>query len=127
MSTDRVNRRVDELRADYEGVVGGPFSHFYCPILRVDESAELCEGHIVNAAFGTADAWEPQRKDVDNFYGAMVESEFIGVVKHRRKTPFDIWTDPDSRRQFRPKLTVGEQQLGHYFPAQAAHVPGQTA
>src|SRR5262245_39926040 len=127
MASERLQARVEHHRADYERVVGRPFSHFYCPILRVDEDAPLCEGHVINEAFGTTNAWEPQRKDVDNFYGSMAEPEYINVIQHRGKEPFELWTDPDLRRRFRPKLTINDQRIEHYFPQNVRHVPGQTA
>ena len=50
-----VQRRLESYRRDYEGITGHPFSHFFCPILAVDEPieepAQLIMGHIINKAF----------------------------------------------------------------------------
>ena len=64
-------RRLESYRLDYEQVTGKPFEHFFCPILGVDEPAELIRGHVINRAFRDAPrAWVIQRSDVDNFYGS---------------------------------------------------------
>ena len=55
---------------------------FYCPILQVEEPAELCKGHIVSKSVGGR-TWVVQRKDVDNFYGTFAEAGFGHGVKLR--------------------------------------------
>ena len=55
--------------------MGEPFHHFYCPVLFLDDEAELCKAHIVNAVFAGSTRWTVQRKDVDNFYGHVFESD----------------------------------------------------
>jgi hypothetical protein len=42
-----VERRLSELRSDYQERTGQPFQCFYCPILNVDQSAPLQMGHII--------------------------------------------------------------------------------
>lgn len=67
-------RKLDELRSDYRAVVGSPFSHFFCPIVFLDEDVDLCRAHIVNRAFPESSrSWTVQRTDVDNFYGSTFE------------------------------------------------------
>ena len=34
---DKLQRRIEVHREDYEKVTGKPFEHFFCPILYVDE------------------------------------------------------------------------------------------
>ena len=61
-------RKLAALRADYAAEVGRPFEHFFCPVLYRDEPAELCQAHIVNAAFrGSTKRRTIQRADVDHF------------------------------------------------------------
>jgi hypothetical protein len=96
---DRLNARVDKLREDFQAETGQPFKHFFCPILHVDEPVPLCEGHIINKAFGTCNAWVPQRQDVDNFFGSMVEADFISAVQDRSKPAFQKWIDPKLNRR----------------------------
>jgi hypothetical protein len=55
---------------------GNPFKCFYCPILQTDEETELCMGHIVNKSIpNSCRKCVVQRKDVDGFYGVVVEAE----------------------------------------------------
>jgi hypothetical protein len=126
MSDFRIKERVGELREDFERVTGETFSHFYCPILRTDHDTPLCEGHVIPDALKTCTTWVPQRADLDSFYGSMTEADFINVVQNRTKTPFDIWINPKLRSLYRPKLTMGDKPIGHYFPREATHVPGHS-
>src|SRR5262245_16361152 len=71
-----LRRRVEDYRTDYRCVTGKPFEYFFCPILRTDEDVQLCRGHIVSDAFGS-NLWVPQRADVDNFFGAAIEADFV--------------------------------------------------
>ena len=72
-----LQKRVEILREDYRRFSHKPFVHFYCPILHVDEPAELQKGHIINEAFSDSSrAWVVQRKDVDNFFASPFESDF---------------------------------------------------
>ena len=48
---------------------------FFCPILMVEEKAELCKGHLLPQSVGGRD-WVVQRKDVDSFFGTFVEADF---------------------------------------------------
>lgn len=76
-----LQKKLDELRIDYERIIGHPFTHFFCPLLFTDEATTLCRAHIVNQAFENPDGhqriWTVQRADLDNFYGAMFESRFV--------------------------------------------------
>ena len=78
--TGRLNARVEKLRADFQAETGHPFTHFFCPFLHVDEPVPLREGHIINEAFGTCDAWVPQRQDFDNLFGSKVEADFMKLL-----------------------------------------------
>lgn len=103
------------LAADYFSVTGEHPVHFYCPFLYVDEEAELCAGHLVNDAFGVSNKWVSQRKDVDDFFGAMFESEFVRV-RHRRRNLAEALADPDLPRPLRPEIVVDGRRVAHYIP-----------
>jgi hypothetical protein len=114
------------LKADFQAETGAPFKHFYCPFLHVDEPAPLCEGHIINEAFGACNAWEPQRQDFDNFFGSRVEADFISAVQDHTKTAFEKWIDPKLNRRYRPKLFSKGEAVEHYLTKEIKPVPGQT-
>lgn len=111
----RVANDRSRLAADYFSVTGDHPAHFYCPLLYVDEEAELCAGHLVNDAFGVSNRWVTQRKDVDAFFGAMFESEFV-KLRHRRRNLAEAFADPDLPRQLRPEIVVDGRRVAHYIP-----------
>ena len=116
-----LDRRLRDLRANYERVVGRPFVHFFCPLLFRDEDVELCRAHIINAAFSESNACTIQRKDVDNFYGAMFESDFVDL-RHRGRPPVDVVVDEVLSKRFRPKFVVEGREVDYYVPK--GPVPG---
>ena len=75
MTDKELARRIEECRADFERVKGTPFNDFHCPILLRDERTEMIRGHIVNEVLKASSEWVPQRKDVDGFYGSVVEPD----------------------------------------------------
>ena len=91
--------------------MGSPFRHFFCPILRTDEPGELCKGHVIPEAFGTSNAWVPQRTDVDNFFGTVAEADFIAAVEDRDKTAFEKWLNPKLNKRHRPRLKAKGVEL----------------
>src|SRR5688572_9727933 len=103
MSESNLEQRIDACRADFQKERGVPFKHFFCPILHRDEPVELCRAHVVNEKFESCREWVPQRKDVDNFYGAAVEADFVSITRDRQKNSLEIWFDTDLRRKHRPK------------------------
>lgn len=103
------------LAAEYLSVTGCQPIHFYCPFLYVDEETELCAGHLVNAAFGVSNTWVTQRKDVDDFFGAMFESEFVDA-QHRGRDLAHALADPDLPRSLRPEILVDGRKVPHYIP-----------
>ncbi len=125
--SERLNTRVEKLKADFQAETGIPFRHFFCPFLHVDEPAPLCEGHIINEAFGTCNAWVPQRQDFDNFFGSRVEADFVSAVQGRSKTAFQKWIDPTLNRRYRPQLFSKGVAVEHYMTKEIKPaVPGQT-
>ncbi len=75
-----IGAKIEDLQNDYRQVKGQPFQHFFCPMLHRDEPVELCKAHIINEAFPQSSRiWTVQRKDVDNFYGANFEADFVAT------------------------------------------------
>jgi hypothetical protein len=121
-TSDRVARKLTLLSADYQRVTGGPFHHFYCPMLYRDEAVELCAAHIVNEAFGISSAWTVQRKDVDGFFGSAFESDFV-VLKDRGRSLAEVVTDPVLSRRLRPTFEVDGRTVAHYRASATRPVP----
>lgn len=114
---------LDELNADYAQIKGQAFSYFFCPILFRDEDVELCKAHIINQAFPSAPSdWTVQRADVDNFYGAYFESEFI-AVQYNSRTRDDILVDKKLSKLFKPQIFVDDKPV-NYFRAKG-EVPNE--
>lgn len=106
--------KLDELNTDYINLKGQSFSHFFCPILFKDEDVILCKAHIVNQALPEAPQdWTVQRKDVDNFYGAYIESEFV-TLQYRNQTHGDIITDSQLSKSFKPQILVDETPVDFF-------------
>ena len=116
-------RRLRDLRADFKEVMGEPFHHFYCPVLFLDDEAELCKAHIVNAVFAGSTRWTVQRKDVDNFYGHVFESDFVDI-RHRGHRPDDVLADLELSKRLRPQVVVDGRRIEHYVVAEGP-VPNQ--
>jgi hypothetical protein len=91
-----------------------PFAHFFCPILHVDEDAELQEGHIINRAFEhSSRAWVVQRRDVDGFFGSLFEADFVKLQDMHTRTMADLFFDPDLNRRFRPRILRNEDPVAY--------------
>ncbi len=112
---DPLSRRLRQLRSEFAEVTGTPFEHFYCPFLFCDEDVPLCEAHIVNKAFANSSRrWTVQRKDVDNWYGAMFESAFLDLELRGRRLD-EVLLDPKLSRRLKPHLTVEGSVAEHYI------------
>jgi hypothetical protein len=94
--------KVKRCSEDFASLGDGPFHHFYCPTLLVDDETDLCLGHVINEAIPNSfRITVPQRVDVDNFYGTICESGIstfleahgLGADAHT------ILSDPDLRRK----------------------------
>lgn len=108
-------KRLKSLQRDFNNVVGRRFSHFFCPILFVDEDAELCKAHIVNKAFAVATRrWTLQRKDVDNFFGTMFEGAFVDLQFNKPGVAYKALIQPDLYRRFRPKIILDGVEVDHF-------------
>ena len=108
---------LEDLRGQYTRLTTRPFKHFYCPILFRDEDVELCQGHVVNAAFPGSDRTTVlQRTDVDSFFGSRFEADFVLLAERGLHDPVDVLLDPKLRRKLRPRLTLDGQPVAHYSP-----------
>jgi hypothetical protein len=120
-----LERRIEQCRADYEAVTAKPCQHFFCPILWRDEPAEICRGHMV--ALGTGSIWVPQRKDVDHFYGSVVEADLATIAEDRGKDPWELLLDPNRRPKHNFRLEVAGETVQLYMPRpEHLPVPGHT-
>jgi hypothetical protein len=82
-----------------------------------DEDSELCRAHIVNQAFvGASRRWTIQRKDVDGFFGAFFESDFVKLQFRREpdEEPFAVLADRRRARQLEPAVYLDGQKVEHY-------------
>jgi hypothetical protein len=110
-----MTQKLATLRSDYEARVGRPFSHFYCPILFMDEAVDLCKAHIVNANFpDSVRSWTIQRTDVDNFYGSTFESDFVDIQYRGKDVAESILADPRLSKKLRPKIRLGDEDIKYF-------------
>ena len=108
--------KLAALNADYTKIKGQPFSYFFCPILFKDEDVPLCKAHIENQAFPEASQiWTVQRKDVDNFYGSIFESEFV-AIQYSSQTHDDILADKKLSKLFKPQIFVEDKPVDFFLP-----------
>ena len=113
---DFVRTKLEELKADYCDVKGEPFSHFYCPILFMDENTPLCEAHIINQAFNdSARTTTVQRADVDSFYGSRFESDFLDVQNYKERSMAEIVTDKALSKRFGSKILLEDKPVDFFF------------
>ena len=106
---------VERLRADYETVIGSPFAHFYCPILLEDSRAELCMGHLVNKVIPNSNRKQiVQRKDVDGFYGSLVEKSFSTLIRGKKAGVWHAFFDKALSSDLRPTFEVNGRAVDHY-------------
>src|SRR5215213_9608272 len=98
------------LNADFAETVGSSFANFFCPVLYKDEETELCQGHIINAAFdGSSRTCTVQRRDVDNFFGSRFESDFVDIAKFKKISLTEILADPFLSRRYRSDVGVNNE------------------
>ena len=109
--------KLDGLRADHKEVVGRPFSHFFCPILRSDEPSPLSMGHVINAAFRDSDRHRiVRRTDVDSFFGRNFEADFVLFQDKGAHDPIDTLFERELSRKLRPRISVDGRRVNHYLP-----------
>jgi hypothetical protein len=109
-------QKLQRLRADFQSIVGRPFDHFFCPVLFRDDVTALSRAHIINTAFRGSDrTWTIQRADVDGFYGAFLESDFLAIQERGQHDPLDVLSDKELWRRLRPKILIDGREVEHYF------------
>ncbi len=109
--------RLADLKADYTSVKGVPFEHFFCPFLFTDEDVPLCQGHVVNKAFGVAkNIWTVQRRDVDSFFGSHFEADFTRMRYRDSLGVKDVLGDRKLRQQLQPRIFAGDHMIEYFIP-----------
>jgi hypothetical protein len=115
MAKPGLETRLAQLRTSFASMRRTPFTYFFCPILHIDEDAELCKGHVVAQAFpNTARDWVVQRKDVDNFYGWHFEADFAAILYREGGNPVSVLFDKDLSRLFTLTLTADSELVPHF-------------
>jgi hypothetical protein len=100
-------RRLTSARRDYAAVMEREFSSFFCPILYRDEATDLCLGHVVNEAFTSSDRTRVlQRADVDSFFGAKFESDFVLLDHYGKVTAADALMRRGLPSKLRPRILL---------------------
>ncbi len=123
-----VQRLLPCLQKNYQEVSGRPFEHFYCPILQMDEEAELCMGHIINESIpNSCRKCVVQRKDVDGFYGAVVEADFATLIQANEKGLLESIFDPKLSKKVKPKFLLRGEECQHHAYSGAKTPPSQSA
>lgn len=108
--------KIEALRKDFAGVSGRPFAHFFCPFLFQDEVAPLCKAHIVNTAFPESSRrWTLQRQDVDNFFGAVFESDFVDLRHEQSGLSLEAVINPSLYKRLRPQILLDGKSVEHFL------------
>ena len=108
---EKLLREVERLRSERS------FKHFRCPILGVDEPAELCRGHVVPTGLGqtgSKNAWVVQRKDVDNFFGATIHRAIHTLDKAAEMSTIDMICDKDVSKKAGAEFLIEGEPVGHH-------------
>jgi len=116
MANTGLEKRLEELRANFASLTGAPFKHFFCPVLFVDEDVALCKGHVVNQAFpNSTRRWTVQREDVDSFYGSHFEADFQALLYREGGTPASVLFDKKLSRSFDVSITADGEPVDYYL------------
>ncbi|MGD0724358.1 MAG: hypothetical protein ABSB63_02220 [Spirochaetia bacterium] len=117
---EKMLEKIDSLREDFKATTGDAFQYFYCPILFQDENVQLCKAHIINRALPkSAKDWTIQRKDVDNFYGSIFESDFAAIKYKDNRSVGDAFVDKDLSRVIQPKIIAGGKPVEYFHSDEA--------
>lgn len=123
-SEERIAQDIEPLRADFASLGDGPFQHFFCPILLKDEKTELCLGHVINKEIPNSRRTTiVQRKDVDGFYGSLVESRFTALMRAEPKEVSDIFLNPKLSKVIPWNVQIDGRPVEHYVTKQGEEVP----
>lgn len=117
---------LPRLQQSYSEKTGERFNHFFCPLMHRDDPVELCMGHIVPQSYpNCCRAKVAQRKDIDNFYGAVAEADFGNLLEAKGKTLAQVVFDKRLQRELRPQIVVEGEEVG-YYPYRGGKDPQHT-
>ena len=124
--SDAMKKQLESLQADYARVTGKPFKRFYCPIMgKDDEKAELCLGHVINRKLpNSSKKTIVQRKDVDGFYGRLMEPAFVTIMRMQSQSKGQNFYDPEIRKKVGMQVLVDGEPC-EYYEDQGHAVPPQ--
>jgi hypothetical protein len=112
---NKMARDLRVLQADFTEATGAPFKEFYCPILFKDEATKLSIGHVVNERIpNSSRATVVQRRDVDNWYGSMFESDFVAFLEAKDSSLHDVMSKPHISHRLRPRISLEGKHIRHY-------------
>jgi hypothetical protein len=99
--SDDIKKQLGFLQTDHIKVAGKPFTRFYCPLTGQDDAnAELCLGHVINGAMPNSSRKTiVQRKDIDGFYGRLLEPAFIAIMRMQSQSKARNFYDPEIRKK----------------------------
>lgn len=119
-----VKNKLPYLLKNYTEVTGKTFSTFFCPLLLIDEDVEIILAHIINKSFKDSPrSWTIQRKDIDNFYGRVFESEFLKLeFKYSNINRQDLLFDKKLNKKYSTKLIVEDEEV-EYFHSNKKRIP----
>ena len=121
---NKLDEKLEELRADYQHISGKPFSHFYCPILFTDEDVTLCKAHVINRGLpDSPSTFTVQRKDVDNFYGSRFEADFLDIQKYKDRSTAEIITDRQLSDKSASKIYLEGKPVEFFLAKSADQIP----
>ncbi len=127
MPPANIDDLLPSLREDFNAVSGRKWNHFHCPILQVDEDAELCKAHVINASFPNSNrAVTVQRKDVDNFFGTHFERDFKLIEfapDAGRSLSLEALNDRDLARIVQPKISADGEDQDFYVTTNPSGIP----
>lgn len=115
MTKESIESQLPGFRSDYELFAGSPCNYFVCPILGIDETTDLCLGHVINEKLPNCSRRSVlQRKDVDGFYGSVVEKHFVAATLADNPTAHDVVMSDKLSRQIPWWVSIDGQTVPHY-------------
>ena len=113
--SEKLEKLLDDFRANYASIAGKPFDYFFCPILMKDEDTSLAFGHIVNKSIpNSSRECVVQRRDVDSFFGSCVEADWVAYCQASERPFTDLFSDPNLNRTIRPRIFVGDEVCDYH-------------
>jgi hypothetical protein len=114
--SEEMTKQLARLRADYVEVEKKPFRRFYCPIMGQDhENADLCLGHVINQKIPNSSRKTiVQRKDVDGFYGRLLEPAFITIMQMQNQSKGENFYNREIRKKVRLEILINGEVCEYY-------------